>query len=416
MEQKSFDTINDAPKRAAIIGGGAAGYFAALALKESSPTTECIIFEGSKKPLSKVLISGGGRCNVTTSTFDIDALLKNYPRGSKELRGPFHRFHPRDTIQWFESRGVPLKREEDGRMFPKSNTSETVAHCLESEAAKLGVKVYTDEKVLKIEREENFILSTKRNQETCFDRVILTSGGSKQSFALAEALGHTIVPPVPSLFSFEINDPSLHELSGVSLTDGAVSLVGEKKKVLFQERGPLLITHWGMSGPSVIKLSSLGARFLAETKYNATLRLNTCPAMTRDEITLQIQHLKQSHPKKTCRNSAPFPFPLSFWSYLLKRAGIHDETWADIKKEGVQRLVDEITTGKHLITGKGRFKEEFVTAGGVLLKEVDFRTMESRVCRGLFLAGEILDIDALTGGYNFQNAWTTGWIAGKSVH
>lgn len=347
-------------KNRIVIGGGAAGYFGAIAKKVASPSSKVILLEGSLKPLSKVRISGGGRCNVTHHCFDPHELVKNYPRGSKELLGPFSRFGPKDTWNWFESRGVPLKIERDGRIFPQSDSSESIIQALQNEANRVGVDVRLGVKVEGVK--EGFVVQT-RDGELLADEILLATGSSPIGHKIASSLGHTIIDPVPSLFTFNVPTSPLLELSGVSVPTVELTL-GKLKR-----RGPLLITHWGFSGPAVLALSAFGARELASTGYAAELLINWMPEEER----------------------------------LPKR----------LQKALAERGVD-LKRDRYLIEGKSTHKEEFVTAGGVKLSEVNFRTMESRIVKGLFFAGELLDIDAVTGGFNFQAAWTTSYLAGQA--
>jgi len=344
------------------------------------------IFEKTGVLLAKVRISGGGRCNVTHHLFDPLLLAKNYPRGSRELIGPLHRFGPANTIEWFASRGVKLKVEADGRMFPITDSSETIIQTLLEEAKKLGVEIHVRQKITDLPPAKNYILA---------------SGSSPDGYEIAKSRGHTIVPPVPSLFTFNIPNSPLKELSGISFSDVEVRI--DK----FVQRGPLLITHFGFSGPAVLKLSAWGARFLHEQNYSAEVVINWLPEKKAYMTLLQYKKL---HPKKQMETDNPFAFPRNFW-----KAFAYDKAWKDVADKDLQVLSNKLHHDVYAMEGKTTHKEEFVTAGGVDLKEVNFKTMESKLSPNLFFAGEILDIDGVTGGFNFQNAWTTGYIAGESV-
>jgi predicted Rossmann fold flavoprotein len=404
----------------AVIGGGAAGYFAAINCAETFPQANVTLLEGTTRPLTKVRISGGGRCNVTHDCFDVATLVKNYPRGERELRGPFSKFQPRDTIEWFAKRGVELKIERDGRMFPVTNKSSTIIDCLEKAAAdhKVNKRMGSDAIAKGIKRlpQGGFEITFKDKTEI-FDRVLLATGSSPQGHSLAASLGHTITPLAPSLFTFEIKDARLGGLEGTSFALADLTLTPEGSgKTRFKQTGPLLITHWGLSGPAVLKLSAWVARELFAADYKAELKVNFFSDYTTDSMLQTLMDHKLANPKLIAVNDLPFAITKRFWQRLLNPLGVDGKTfWASVSKEQLKKLATELCEGIYHVTGKGEFKEEFVTCGGVSLKEVDFRTMESRVCPGLFFAGEILDIDGITGGFNFQNAWTTGWIAGQHL-
>lgn len=403
-------------QRVAVIGGGAAGYFAAIAVAEANPDLSVTLLEGTSRPLTKVKISGGGRCNVTHNCFDPALMTKNYPRGNKELLGPFHRFQPKDTVQWFESRGVALKAESDGRMFPTTDDSSTIITCLQESARKAKVNVVLGAQVKDVRHGEHggFVVTLK-DQDTSFRRIVLATGSAPHGYAFAKALGHVIVDPVPSLFTFNVRDPRLQELSGVSFPEVGLKLATSRTSGRFEQVGPLLITHWGLSGPAVLKLSAWGARDLFKSGYKAELTI----AYVRekmDAVLTTLQAFKQAHARKQIMGESPVDVPKRFWQRLVELHGsAAPAVWADATKETLRKLAEELTMGRYVIDGKGVFKEEFVTAGGVELSEVDFRSMESRICSGLFFAGEILNIDGITGGFNFQSAWTTGWIAGQAM-
>lgn len=400
-------------KRIAIIGAGAAGYFAAITAARAQPTAVVTLYEATKKPLAKVLISGGGRCNVTNNTPAVADLIVQYPRGSKELRSAFSRFGVADTIAWFTSEGVTLKTEPDNRMFPTTDSSETIAHCLQHAAHAAGVVLCKGCKVRHIENpaRNQFTILFSDSKTADATSVILTTGGARQGFSLAENLGHHIVDPVPSLFTFEIQDPLLTELAGVSFADVPLQL--QVADTTFSWQGPVLITHWGVSGPAVIKLSALAARELHAASYQATLRIGF-PGLNRpDTVLQQLQAARTTHGRKKVYTLSLLDLPKRFWQRAVELAGIpENQNVADCSKQQFQKLAHLLTAHPLAITGKGQFKEEFVTCGGVALTEVDFKTMQSKLVPGLFFAGEILDIDGITGGFNFQSAWTTGWIAG----
>lgn len=413
MEESS--QFKEATIKIAVIGGGPAGFFAAINCAELNRSAAITIFEASNRPLEKIRISGGGRCNVTHHCFDPKELIKNYPRGSKELIGPFHKFQPSDMIDWLKKRGVELKTETDGRIFPWTDSSATILNCLKKEAHKNRIKVKINSPINYIEFAQGankFILKTGQEEIFEFDRLLIATGGSPQGFKLALKLNHTIIPPVPSLFTFKINDSRLTDLSGLSFSDVTVSL-GDKK---LTTRGPMLITHWGLSGPAILKLSAFGARHLFDCNYQNKLLINFAPDIKQTELLKQLEQAKLHEAKKLIRTNPLFNLPKSYWHSILQYLKLPAEmTWANINKDAVNRLVTEISSARFEISGKGIFKDEFVTCGGISLKEVEFKTMESKLCPGLYFAGEVLDIDGVTGGFNFQNAWTTGWIAGLSM-
>jgi len=402
--------------RLGIIGGGAAGIFGAIAAATANHSAEVVVFEATDRPLDKVRISGGGRCNVTHHCFDPAELVGNYPRGHKELRGPFSRFQPRDTVAWFKAHGVELKVEPDGRMFPITDSSRTIIRCLLDTAAAVGADLRLNAGVKAVTRDsDGFSIEPHGGRTERFDRVLLATGSSPQGYRFAEALGHAIVPCVPSLFTFKVDDPRLAELAGVAFERIDLTLLGEGRQKLHQS-GPMLITHWGLSGPAVLKLSAWGARLLHEHRYRATLKVNFLPDLTAAQIEGELKNCRSRHPKRHAVGECPFPLPKRYWTRIVQTAGATDETtWANLTKEALAGIITELSDASFAIGGKGIFKEEFVTCGGVSLKEVDFKTMQSRRCAGLYFAGELLDIDGVTGGFNFQNAWTTSWIAGGSM-
>ncbi len=397
----------------AVLGGGAAGFFAAISCKQHHPDANVVLYEKSDKLLAKVKVSGGGRCNVTHACFPISQLVKNYPRGGKALRKSFDIFNTTHTVQWFESRGVKLKTEDDGRMFPVTDNSQTIIDCLISEVRKLGVLIKTRTPVPGIEKiQDGFSLTFSDNSEKAFDKVIVATGGSpkQEGFDWLKTLGHAIEAPVPSLFTFNIPGNDITTLMGVAVENAAVWI--EKTKL--RQQGPVLITHWGLSGPAVLKLSAFGARILNELQYTFTAHVNWLGEMNEEQARTKIaEEIEQSHLKKI-RNSKPFDIPSRLWLYLLELSGINEDTrWTDLKKDNRNRLIKYLTNHEFEVKGKTTFKEEFVTCGGVSLEDVNMQTMESRVCAGLYFAGEVLDIDGVTGGFNFQAAWTTGFIAGR---
>jgi len=439
-----------------VIGGGAAGFFAAIAAAKTSPNIEVTLLEASGNVLSKVRISGGGRCNVTHACFDPALLVKNYPRGHKELRGCLTKFQPGDTVDWFEKRGVKLKTEADGRMFPVTDDSETIVHCLHSAAIASEVDIRTRSPVVAVRRNiadrspltplnkgginpslhfsetqrivedsplsytrqsqrndgNGFTLQLKSGEQLHCDRLLLATGSSRAGYQLAQNLGHTIVPPVPSLFTFNIADDRLHQLAGIAVENATVKLPECK----LSQTGPVLITHWGFSGPAVLKLSAYGARELHDCRYQTPMTIDWLSDRNLEEIKQQLQQTKSDRPRQAISTVSPFPLPKRLWQYLVQQAAIDPQKrWTELAKKESNRLSDRLKRSQYDIVGKGIFKEEFVTCGGIKLKEIDFKTMESRICPHLYFAGEILDIDGITGGFNFQNAWTTGWIAGNAI-
>jgi len=403
------------PRRIAVLGGGAAGFFAAITCAEKlGQAGRVTLFEATPHLLSKVRISGGGRCNVTHACFEPAELVKKYPRGGRELLGAFHRFQPRDTIAWFASRGVATKTEEDGRMFPTTDDSATIVDCLMSAAARAGVTIRTSTPVRSAVKEgETFRLTLGNGSAEEFDRVIVATGGNKASggLAIAESFGHTIVPPVPSLFTFHITDPRLADLAGISVENVTVTAPGTKLKT----DGPVLITHAGLSGPGILKLSAWGARDFAEKHYAFPITLNWVPPHTRDSLIKALGAVREQNARKQVATFSPVAMPQRLWERFVIAAGLPTTTpWAHVSNPALQTLATQLTAAEFKVDGKSMFKDEFVTCGGVKLSEVDFKTMASRPCAGLHFAGEVLDVDGVTGGFNFQNAWTTGYLAGTS--
>jgi predicted Rossmann fold flavoprotein len=418
-----------------VIGGGAAGFFAAIAAAEANPDAIVTLLEAGRQPLAKVRISGGGRCNVTHACFDPALLVQYYPRGGKALHGPFNRFQPRDTVAWFESRGVELKTESDGRMFPITDNSETIVDCLFDIAKEVGVKIRIGMSVVGVKVQEQlpitndprsqaqpgnaithrFEIELKGGGSLQCDRILLATGSNPIGYQIARSLGHQIEPPVPSLFTFNIKDKRLEDLAGVSVDNARLRLQIGGKTAL-EQTGALLVTHWGLSGPAVLKLSAWGARLLHECKYQTTLVINWLPQYNRENLHQQLLAVRSQLARRQIATNCPVMIPRRLWQQLVTYVGIDPEQkWAELSNKVLNQLIQELCEGKYQIQGKGVFKEEFVTCGGVSLKEVNFKTMESRLVPGLYFAGEILDIDGVTGGFNFQSAWTTAWIAGGSM-
>jgi predicted Rossmann fold flavoprotein len=401
-----------------VIGGGAAGFFGAISCAETHPQAQVTLIEASRQPLAKVLISGGGRCNVTHACFSPEELVQNYPRGGKALRGAFTRFQPQDTVAWFASRGVKLKTEADGRMFPITDRSETIVECLIKAASQAGVDVQIGTPVVAVKRQSTasgFAIFLKSGETIECDRLLLTTGSSAIGYKIAQELGHQIETPVPSLFTFNIAEPQLRSLAGISVDPVNLRLSIPNQPQL-QQTGPLLITHWGVSGPAVLKLSAWGARMLRENHYQCKLYINWLPNLQQEEVKQNLLSVKQEWGKKAIALHRGVNLPHRLWQYLVNRADIPPDThWAEISNKALHLLHQEIVQGQYLISGKGVFKEEFVTCGGVKLKEVNFKTMTSRLVPGLYFAGEVLDIDGITGGFNFQSAWTTAYLAGQDL-
>lgn len=400
--------------RLAIIGGGAAGFFAAIRAAEQSPEAAVTILERGKSVLEKVRVSGGGRCNATHACFDARELVRHYPRGSRELLAPFLRFGPADTVEWFESRGVRLKTEADGRMFPVTDDSATIVECLRQAAQKAGVAVRTGIRVEGLEQRGGqwLLIGPEKALAGPYDRVLVASGSSTAMWEALARLGHRIVPPVPSLFTFNTKDTRLRELSGVSVPRAALHIPDTR----LSAEGPLLVTHWGLSGPAVLRLSAWGARELFDKNYTFPLAVNWLGTTSPPETGRLLSGFKTELGKKLVVSNAQFGLPARLWHNLCAAAGIPETLrWAELDKQKTAALADQLSAARFSIHGKSTFKEEFVTAGGVDLREVNFKTFESKLFPGLFFAGETLDIDAITGGFNFQAAWTGGWIAGGAM-
>jgi predicted flavoprotein YhiN len=458
------ENLRDRILKITIIGGGAAGFFSAITCAQTYPHARVTLLEAGRQVLAKVRISGGGRCNVTHACFDPAVLVQNYPRGGKALRGAFTRFQPRDTVEWFASNAVKLKTEDDGRMFPVTDDSATIVNCLIRAAEGAGVKIRTGDPVVSVKKltgntaeiqpgniaegdrgntpeggqggtaptlddslptaanavgklylaspEPAFEIELKSGDKLKCDRLLIATGGNYSGFNWAKNLGHTIEPPVPSLFTFNISDSRIQDLAGVSVANARVKLPEAK----LEQTGPLLITHWGLSGPAVLKLSAWGARFLHDRHYKTPVLINWVPQYKPEVLRQQLLAVKSQLAHRTIAPNCPVAIPRRLWERLISSIGIDEQQrWSQLSNKTVDRLLQELVQGEYQITGKGAFKEEFVTCGGVNLKEVDFKTMESRRCPGLFFAGEILDIDGVTGGFNFQSAWTTAWLAGNAI-
>jgi predicted flavoprotein YhiN len=434
-------------RRIIVVGGGAAGFFAAITCAETTPDTEVIVLEKGPQFLSKVRISGGGRCNVTHACFDAQEFATRYPRGEQALRSPFRQFQASDTVAWFESRGVNLKTEDDGRMFPVTDSSQTIIDCLMRAARDVGVRLRSDCGVERVTRNktDGFCLEVsvagsaavsaassgggplreatetrggtpreRAGSRLSCDRLLLATGGCRAASAgqLATSLGHTLEPCVPSLFTFHINVSWLRALAGVTIeqVEAAIPSAG------LRERGPLLITHWGLSGPVILRLSAWGARELNRVNYQFPLLVNWLPGLNAEAVTKEMNSRRQKQPAKLIVNTPLSPLPARLWEQLVLAAGISRETrWAELARSAQHQLAQQLTRTELPVSGKSLNKDEFVTCGGVRLSEVNFKTMVSRICPGLYFAGELLDIDGITGGFNFQAAWTTGWIAGRAM-
>ncbi len=402
------------PKKVIVIGGGAAGFFSAINCKLLNPGFDVKILEKTTKLLSKVLVSGGGRCNVTHSCFDIKQLVKNYPRGEKELMQVFSRFAVEDTIKWFKEQGIELKTEADGRMFPATNKSETIANCFLNLAKKLNIEVITQCDVQKISKSDLFEVRTnKGNFEV--DAVICSMGGNNKAegYKLIKDLGHNIIFPIPSLFTINLPGEEIKtELQGVAVKEATVSI----EKTKFNYTGPVLVTHWGLSGPAVLKLSAFAAPYFFETNYKNTILINWTGNLKLEEILEELNQTRSAQSKTLVANFVMFGLVRRLWEFLVDKAGVSPETnWANISKQHVNKLAEILYRDVYKMQGKTTFKEEFVTAGGIDLKEINFKTMESKLVPGLFFCGEVLNIDGITGGFNFQNAWSTGYICASSL-
>lgn len=418
----------DTKKRLIVIGGGAAGFFCAVNAARLHPSLEVILLEKTSKLLSKVKVSGGGRCNVTHACFAIPDMVRNYPRGANFLKKAFHQFFTTDTIQWYEERGVQLKKEDDGRMFPVTNSSQSIIDCLLREANKYGVdiRMMSEVRSLKSEARSQTTDEVRNSEQRQFtlelsdlrlltsDFVCIASGGYAKAsqFEWLKQLGHSIAEPVPSLFTFNMPGNAITQLMGVSVPEAEVKITGSK----LSAKGPLLITHWGMSGPVILRLSAWGARELATGNWQFAISVNWLPQFNEHTLREHIQQLRFELAGQKISHRNPFNLPQRLWQYLLQQSGINeDKRWADLPAREQNKLITNCCAQEFKVQGKTTFKEEFVTAGGIQLQEVDVQTMQSKLVPGLFFAGEILDVDGITGGFNFQHAWTSGYIAAKAI-
>ncbi len=401
-------------KKTIVIGGGAAGFFTAINAALLHPSYQVTLLEKTGKVLSKVKVSGGGRCNVTHACFENRQLVKNYPRGEKELQNIFSRFSTTDTVEWFEKRGTKLKTEDDGRMFPVTDNSETIVNCLLQEAEKAGVDIKLNvdiEEIIKT-RDSSFTLNARGGGSFTCDRLIIATGGNpkNEAYDWLRKLGHTIIKPVPSLFTFNIPNDPITQLMGVSVPHAKV------KAGKLETEGPLMITHWGMSGPAVLKASAWGARLLNDQDYNFTAYINWLPKFTEEKLRIEFAGQRQDNASKAIFSSSSFELPKRLWEYLLHKSGINESSrWADLPKKNRNILINHLINDAYAVKGKTTFKEEFVTCGGISLKEIDLGTMQSKIVPGLFFTGEVMDVDGITGGFNFQNAWSTAWIAANNL-
>lgn len=399
----------------AVIGGGAAGFFAAIAVKENYPTYNVVLLEKTTKWLTKVKVSGGGRCNVTNGAKNTKVLAAGYPRGEDMLKKAFKVFNNNDTIRWFESRGVALKIEDDGRVFPVSNDSQSIIDCLMREMKRLNIEILTKQAIVSIEPVKDMLklgIQAEVLREELYDKVIVATGGSpkREGLLWLEKLKHKILDPVPSLFTFNMPNESITALMGVVVPNAQVSIQTTNLKSM----GPLLITHWGMSGPAILKLSSFGARVLNEMKYNFVAQVNWVGIINQESIATTLFSIAKESPKKHLSNIRPFDLPERLWTFLLNKVELPlDKVWGELGKKGVHKIVTVLANDTYAVQGKTTFKEEFVTCGGVSLDSINQVTMQSRVCPNLYFAGEVIDVDGITGGYNFQAAWTTAFKAGK---
>ncbi len=394
-----------------IIGGGAAGFFTAINTAENFPDLSVAILERTSNVLSKVKISGGGRCNVTHAEFIPKDLTTNYPRGERELLGPFHTFMTGDTMEWFDKRGVELKIEEDGRMFPVSNSSQTIIDCFTNETDRLGVEVLTNQVVVDFNpQDEQWLVKTKTAEFIC-DKLVVATGSSAKTWSKLKDLDLAVVNPVPSLFTFNCKDQRLQDIPGVVVKNVSVKVKGES----LESSGPILVTHWGLSAPSILKLSAFGAIALAERDYKFDIVVNFIQ-QSLEETLQDLKGLKQELNKKTVLKFAQFDVPKRLWYKLVEASDINDQTrWADLNKQQLEALAKQLTEAVFSINGKSTFKDEFVTAGGLDLKELNFKTYQSKKYKHLFFAGEVINVDAVTGGFNFQNAWTSGYIVAQHI-
>lgn len=399
----------------AIIGGGAAGFFAAISVKENYPDANVVIFEKSKRILSKVKVSGGGRCNLTNAAASIQELAESYPRGGKALKRAFRSFDNKDAMRWFELRRVPLVVQEDNCVFPVSQNSQSIIDCFLTQTSQLKIQIELEtgiKAIKKIGDKLELDFFGRKTPPRTFDKAIVATGGSPKRADLAwlEQSGHRIENPAPSLFTFKMPDEPVSELMGVVVENTLVGIQGTK----FKSEGPLLITHWGMSGPAILKLSALGARLLYEKNYQFKVQVNWTNMRNHDDVISQLKSIVDKHPKKLLANVRPYSLPKRLWDYLLNKSDLSsDKKWGELGKTALNRLLTVLTNDVYAVKGQTQFREEFVTCGGVSLDSIDFKTMQSKVCKNLYFAGEVMDIDGITGGYNFQAAWTTAFIAAQ---
>ncbi|MEO5889130.1 MAG: NAD(P)/FAD-dependent oxidoreductase [Ferruginibacter sp.] len=402
-------------RRLIVIGGGAAGFFCAINAARTDSALEVIIIEKTGKLLSKVKVSGGGRCNVTHSCFSMAEMIKKYPRGASFLKKAFYHFFTTDTVKWFKERGVELKTENDGRMFPVTNSSQTIIDCLLNEASKYRVEIRVNKEIVALNRQhEQWSVAFRNGEMLTADLVCIASGGYPKAaqFEWLQKLGHTIAEPVPSLFTFNMPGNGIVSLMGIAVERVQVKIMGSK----LVEEGPLLITHWGMSGPAILKLSAWGARELADKKWQFGIIVNWLPVYNEQSLKDKFQQVRFDIAAQKIANRNPFALPQRLWDYLLQQSGINEDSrWADLPAKEQNKLIKNICAQEFSVNGKTTFKEEFVTSGGIELNEVDHNTMQSKIVSNLFFAGEVLNVDGVTGGFNFQNAWTTGWIAAKAI-
>lgn len=400
-------------KRVAVIGGGAAGIFCAINMARMVPELRVTVYEKSNQLLGKVKISGGGRCNVTHACFEPKELIKYYPRGGKEMLGPFHYFQPGDIFDWFEQRAIPLKTEDDNRVFPTTDNSQTIIDCFMEECRRHHVDVRTQSGVQQLVKTSGgWTLHFSDNHVVETDAVVWTTGSSTQSWQLLEQLGHTIIPPVPSLFTFNIRDERLQDLMGISATHCTVRIEGTR----FSADGPVLITHWGLSGPGILKLSAWAARELHASQYDFIVRVNWDNRFSGESFVEMLKEIRQEQSKTMVRTFSAARIPSRLWLSLLQAIpGLLDLKWGEVSNKHIEQIAEAVQKSYFRVQGKSTFKDEFVTAGGVDLKEVDFKGMQSKLHPGLYFAGEVLNIDAVTGGFNFQAAWTTAMLAAQHI-
>lgn len=405
--------MTDQKLHIAIIGGGAAGFFAAINCKINYPNYKVTIYEKTTKVLSKVKVSGGGRCNVTNATYSISDLVKNYPRGNKQLKKTFTQFNPKDTIEWFENRGVPLVTQDDHCIFPKSQDSQSIIDCFLKECNRLDIEILTKHQLVNLNKlNDKFILNFKEKESIKVDKVIVTIGGQPKINGLTflQEIGHHILPPVPSLFTFNMPNEPITQLMGIVVESAQVKIQSTK----LVDEGPLLITHWGMSGPAILKLSAWGARILEENKYNFKVQINWLKQFNFNELSDYLKSEIDVHKNKKISNQKIVHLPTRLWDFLIRKVELNlNKKWSELSKKEFNRLVNVLQNDVYKVEGKTTFKEEFVTCGGVDLAEVNFNTMASKLIDGLYFAGEVLDVDGITGGFNFQNAWSTGYVASK---